>query len=92
MLGSDNSRSKDVFDLSILLNRCEVETLKLALSKTFDYRKTVLPGSLFAYLRAIETTVFRKGWSAATREIKRNPPDFDESWSKVISYLEQEGL
>jgi hypothetical protein len=49
VLGSENSRSKDVFDLSILLQRCEVETLKIALSKTFEYRKTELPSSLFAY-------------------------------------------
>lgn len=92
VLGSDNSRSKDVFDLSILLHRCGVETLKLALSKTFDYRKTVLPLSLFDYFNSIDTTVFRKGWSAATREIKPNPPDFNESWDKVISYLERERL
>jgi hypothetical protein len=92
VLGSDNSRSKDVFDLSFLLHRCDVETLKRALSKTFEYRKTELPSSLFAYFNSVDTKVFRKGWSAATREIKPIPPHFDKCWDIVISFLQKEGL
>ena len=92
VLGQENSRSKDIFDLSILLHRCDIITLKLALSKTFEYRNTLLPKNLFEFFSAIDTSMLYRGWNAATREIKPVQPDFKDCWDKVISYLQQEGL
>jgi hypothetical protein len=92
VLGQDNSRSKDVFDLSILLDRCEIDTLKQALSKTFAYRNTSLPKNLYDFFVAIDTATLLRGWNAATKEIKPVQPDFKDCWDKVNSYLKKEGL
>jgi hypothetical protein len=92
VLGPDNSRSKDVFDLSVLLFRCDIGILKQALLKTFEYRKTLLPKNLFEFFSAIDTSMLRRGWNAATLEIKPSQPDFNSSWQIVISYFQNGNL
>jgi predicted nucleotidyltransferase component of viral defense system len=92
VLGQENSRSKDVFDLSILLQRCEVSTLKQALSKTFEHRKTILPNNLFEFFEGVETAMLQRGWNAATREIKPVQPSFEECWNKILSFFQREGI
>jgi predicted nucleotidyltransferase component of viral defense system len=92
VLGLDNSRSKDVFDLSILLHRCNIDTLKKALAKTFQYRNTLLPKNFYEFFVAIETTVLNRGWNAATKAIRPHQPKFTECWNNVTSFFQREGL
>ncbi len=83
---------RGALDLSILLARCDIGTLKQALLKTFEYRKTLLPKNLSEFFGAIDTSMLRRGWNAATREIKPSQPEFNRCWEMVISYFQQGDL
>ena len=89
--GSQNSRSKDVFDLHFLLPRADVELLRQALSHTFTYRGDTVPNSLGATLEDIDRTTLRRGWRSAMRDFI-NPPDFEEAFGAILSYLRTHGI
>lgn len=87
-LGSLNSRSKDIFDIDLLLKQVDPESLKLALNATFAFRKTQKPSSLAKASDEIERSVLRRGWKGSVGFMK-NAPDFDRTFDSVISWLEE---
>ena len=66
--GSQNSRSKDVFDLHQFLPQASAKSLRQALAKTFDYRTTLLPEDLPNHLKAIDITTLERGWRNAVQD------------------------
>lgn len=90
-LGQLNSRSKDIFDLHILLPKADTETLKKALARTFEYRGTPLPHKFSSHLSQINTNILQRGWKAAVATVRAHP-DFDTAFEKVIELLEGHGL
>ncbi len=84
--GSDSSRSKDIFDLSLFLGMADFNKLSMALSECFKYRKTDLPESLFRTVKKINTATLKMGWSSAMTSVK-NPPDFDTAFAEVVRQL-----
>jgi hypothetical protein len=85
---SANSRSKDLYDLSLLLPRTSADTLRAAVNATFAYRKASVPNSFADLLRSLDTTLLRRGWRAALVDIVPIP-DFDKTLGEVISQLEK---
>lgn len=67
--GGDSSRSKDLFDLNLLLPRCDPTMLKRSLVETFRYRGTELPKDIPAFLKGLDLTLLSKGWVTAVADI-----------------------
>ncbi len=89
--GDVNSRSKDVYDLSIFLPKANATTLKEALTRCFKYRKTELPKSFSGKLKKLDTTRLERGWASAIASMP-NAPKFKtafESVVKIISEMEK---
>ncbi len=74
---SDNSRSKDIFDLAFYLPQCNKDHLFEALKETFEYRGDSLPTSIGNAISEVNQDTLKRGWKAATGLLKF-PPDFDE--------------
>ena len=89
--GSENSRSKDVFDFAFLLPKANSQFIKDAITRTFDYRVDPVPKSIANTLREVDTTLLRRGWKSALAGMK-NIPDFDETFASVVDSLEAHGL
>ncbi len=85
-LGSDNSRSKDIFDLAYHLPKASSDLLKQAIEATFTYRGDPIPPDIGEFLASIDRTRLRRGWKAATATILGNP-DFDQSFDAVIAWF-----
>ncbi len=83
---SDNSRSKDIFDLNLLLPKCNPQILNNALAATFQYRKDPTPKNILDHIKKTDLTLLKKGWASATSSI-REPHDFDETFNKLIENL-----
>jgi hypothetical protein len=86
--GSENSRAKDVFDLSIFLPQCNPKTLKEALNQTFAHRRDQLPTSIPNVLRHIDLKLIKRGWSGAVEDIEPTP-SFEDAFAKIISETER---
>jgi hypothetical protein len=82
----ENSRSKDIFDLSFILPKCASDKLKSALKSTFASRGENLPGEISKAFAKISTTRLRLGWDSATKGM-RESPEFEQSFHKVIANL-----
>jgi len=80
---SFNSRSKDIFDLHILLPKCNVETLRKAITATFEYRKEAIPNSFSSLLENIDTSILEAGWKKAVASLEGNQ-DFKMIFNTVI--------
>jgi predicted nucleotidyltransferase component of viral defense system len=89
--GGGSSRSKDIYDLFLLMPRARPELLKDALAATFAYRSTPLVLPLSDALERMTPTVLRMGWQSATFGIPA-PPTFDLALAAVIQNLRQWGL
>lgn len=87
-LGAANSRSKDVYDLSIFLPQAEPKTVAEALKKTFAFRSTDLPADFADAVSRLDTKALERGWNRAVASIQ-DAPKFQEAFAKVISLLEQ---
>lgn len=85
--GSASSRSKDIFDLNLLLGKCNAQNLKKSITETFLYRGDEVPRSLSAHLRKIDRTLLKMGWLSAVVDLTP-VPDFDDSFDWVITFLE----
>lgn len=85
-IGSRNSRSKDVFDISIFLPQASKESLHAALEATFAFRGDPLPPNLSAVLQALDTESLRRGWPAAVSALT-SPPTFDAAFNAVLQQL-----
>jgi len=86
--GSDNSRSKDIFDLTHFLPKADPKTLKKALKECFSYRKTDLPENLSKHLSKLDISLLRRGWPSAVGSIK-DAPTCDEAFQKILTQLKQ---
>lgn len=86
--GDTNSRSKDVYDLSIFLQKVDAKVLREALIKCFDYRETELPQNIEKTLKQINTVRLKKGWGTALVSVA-NAPSFDEAFDVVINQMAQ---
>lgn len=58
--GSESSRSKDIFDLSLLLKRCNAEILKRSISETFRHRNYPIPSNIVHQLQQIDRHLLTK--------------------------------
>lgn len=84
--GNINSRSKDVYDLSVFLPKADAGVLIEALSRCFKFRQTELPVSLSRTVASINPTSLRRGWVGATSSL-RVRPDFNETFDFVVKEL-----
>jgi hypothetical protein len=79
----DNSRAKDVFDLSLFLPRCEAKAIRKAIDATFAARGDALPESIATRLKELDTTVLKRGWRAAVQGIPASP-NFDDCFNMIL--------
>ncbi|MGE3263129.1 MAG: nucleotidyl transferase AbiEii/AbiGii toxin family protein [Bacteriovoracia bacterium] len=86
--GDFNSRSKDVYDLSIFLDAADPKILAGAIQKTFKFRETQVPKSIAVDLLALRTDRLEKGWKSATASVA-NAPSFLDALHSVISKIRQ---
>ena len=78
-----NSRSKDIFDLYILLPQCNKKTLRKAITATFEYRKETIPNSFSDLLKNIDTSILEAGWKKAVASLE-DKQDFKDIFNAVI--------
>lgn len=89
--GDLNSRSKDVYDLAVLLPKANADILVQALERCFQYRSTDLPWNLSATLRSKDTKSLERGWISATASVP-DKPQFNKTFETVIRLIgEMEG-
>jgi hypothetical protein len=81
--GSLNSRAKDIFDLDLLIPKCDLEKLKTSVLNTFKSRGTPLSTSVYEHLSEINPGILRKGWLSvvAGMEIVQ---EFDVVFERVL--------
>lgn len=84
--GSENSRAKDVYDLSLFLPQCAMETLSRAIHSTFQSRGEVPPLNISDALEALDTSVLKRGWKGAIAGIA-DVPDFDACFQRILSHV-----
>ena len=84
--GSESSRSKDIFDLNLLLPRCDAQTLMRSLTETFRYRGDSLPVDLVQNIESINRRLLKLGWASAVADLPGSP-DFDEEFDAVLQKL-----
>ncbi len=84
--GDVNSRSKDVYDLAILLPQADADILSLALKHCFEYRKTELPVSFTTVLKSMDTKSLERGWISATSSVPSNPT-FQATFETIIRLI-----
>ncbi|MDO8805865.1 MAG: nucleotidyl transferase AbiEii/AbiGii toxin family protein [Elusimicrobiota bacterium] len=89
--GSQNSRSKDVFDLQFLLPQADVGQLRQAIVNTFNYRGDIVPELLGVVLKGIDRATLRRGWRSAMRDFHA-PPGFDEAFEAILTFLQAHGI
>lgn len=82
---SDNSRSKDVFDLSYLMPKCSPDLLKTALAETVKFRGDKLPLDILSSLNQIDRDLLKRGWRSAVAGLKEIP-DFDETFEQIMQW------
>lgn len=86
--GDLNSRSKDVYDLSILLPKADAEILGQALERCFKHRSTELPQNLSKKLQSIDTKSLERGWISATASVPEKP-QFKTSFETIIRLIDE---
>lgn len=83
-----NSRSKDIYDLNILFDKCTDEKkLKTAINKTFERRKTEIPSSFSKFASDLDTTFLKNSWKSV--QIEKSDISFDEIWSQLQGTLKK---
>lgn len=83
---SASSRSKDVFDLNLLLPKCNPSILKNAISETFRYRGDAIPENVVQHVQEIDRKILRAGWASATGDLPLKA-DFDEQFDALVTRL-----
>ena len=86
--GSESSRSKDVFDLDLLLPKCNAATLRKSLVETFRHRGDALPEDLVKHVREIDRRILKMGWTSAVGDLTGRP-DFDAEFESLIRGLKK---
>ena len=83
--GDQNSRSKDIHDLALFLPKANVEILKEAIKKCFEFRKTEVPINISNFLQKLDTTRLERGWTSATASVTK-APSFKASFEEILKY------
>ncbi len=68
-----NSRSKDIHDLSIFLQKADPLVLGEAIKRCFTFRKTEMPKSFSGTIKKTDTTALSRGWKTAVASVKNAP-------------------
>ena len=84
--GDLNSRSKDVYDLAILLPQADADILGQAIRRCFDFRETELPDSFSVTLKSIDTKSLERGWISATASVP-GKPRFETAFETIIKLI-----
>lgn len=83
--GSDNSRSKDVYDLYRFLPQCRMSVLKEALAATFSSRGDQLPERVAPKIGSINRDLLRKGWKNTTVGLVSSV-SLDDAFDLIMKY------
>jgi hypothetical protein len=86
--GSESSRAKDIFDLNLLLPRCDQTMLLKALSETFRFRGDSMPGDVYGHLSSIDRTRLRAGWHAAVGGIA-GAGNFSDAFETLLAQIKK---
>lgn len=89
--GSENSRSRDVFDINLLLDQCDMHTLKSSLTATFSHRETDLPKSFSNKITSIDRSLLSRGWTKVMEDATTQK-NFDETFDELLMKLKKLGL
>ena len=90
--GSQSSRFKDVYDLTILLPQCKNKSLLTdAIKKTFEHRATEVPISFSKFWIKLDKTVLQRS-AAAVQLALGGSPDFDGIKFTLETLLKDGGL
>ena len=84
--GDINSRSKDVYDLSIFLPKVNAATLTDALKRCFAFRETELPSSFSSIIKNMDTRTLERGWPSATASVPE-VPTFKNAFEKIVKNI-----
>ena len=82
---SGNSRAKDVHDMALLFEMCDLKKLLKAISATFARRQTTLPESFLTFADSLDTRLLQSGWSSVKLSDEEKP--FPASWNLVKAHL-----
>lgn len=82
---SANSRSKDVHDMGILFEKCDLKKMLSAIERTFSRRKTDLPSSFLEYANALDTKWLASSWTSV--KVAGEAQTFDQAWEELKSHL-----
>ena len=75
--GSLNSRFKDIYDLTIILPRCDRSVLGRGIKRTFSHRSTPIPASFFEHWQKLDKSVLKRS-SGAVFAASGTIPSFAE--------------
>ena len=84
--GDLNSRSKDVYDLAILLPKANAKILGQALERCFEHRSTELPQNISETLQSIDTKSLKRGWISATASVP-GKPQFEMTFEAIVRLI-----
>ena len=90
-LGERNSRSKDVFDIVLLLPKADRAVLVKAIHSTFTYRGDLVPVSASGTLAAMDRSQLQRGWASAVGSVSGSR-SFDETLAIIIAKLGEWGI
>jgi len=84
---SSNSRAKDVYDLTLLYEKCEDrKSLNEAVTTTFKTRKTKIPESFHDFAKGLNLRQMEASWKSVriAQEL-----DFETVWKRTFSMLKK---
>ena len=82
---SANSRAKDVYDLTLLFDKCNYKTaLHKAVRTTFKTRETVIPDSFYDFAKNLDLMQIEMSWKSVRLE---GESDFSSVWARLLSTL-----
>lgn len=84
--GDANSRSKDVYDLSVFLPMANREILTTAIRRCFEFRETKLPDRFSAEIEKINTHRLEQGWANSVSTVAK-PPKFKTAFDAVLKHM-----
>ena len=82
---SGNSRSKDVHDMCLLFEQCDLNKLLKAISNTFTCRGTKMPESFLAFAETLDIRMLESGWRSV--KLSKEEKSFSEYWGYLKTHL-----
>lgn len=89
--GAANSRTRDVFDINLLLPKTDSKALKKALQATFQYRNDKLPNNVADTIESIDSSLLERGWESAAGYIS-GAGAFKPTLASIIRQLRELGF